>query len=197
MFLHASAASLRRQNPKCNPDERLRVNWSMARVYLCDKFLRSHFKSQNHVLVLVWILLLVFLSSISLFTCKKFIFCRVFLLLWKYIWKFKYNVFMHLVFNVNITYVLKWMLALFPLRTFSVCLKGLRINILFQIQIFGFNSQLYSNFSEALHKAQGIVSISLLLQVNLSIFYWYKLNLVIVEVILGIFTFAINIFHKW
>lgn len=197
MFLHASAASLRRQNPKCNPDERLRVNWSMARVYLCDKFLRSHFKSQNHVLVLVWILLLVFLSSISLFTSKKFILCRVFLLLWKYIWKFKYNVFMHLVFNVNITYVLKWMLALFPLRTFSVCLKGLRINILFQIQIFGFNSQLYSNFSEALHKAQGIVSISLLLQVNLSIFYCYKLNLVIVEVILGIFTFAINIFHKW
>ncbi|CAG9090631.1 unnamed protein product [Plutella xylostella] len=36
-----------------------------------------------------------------------------------------------------------------------------------EIQIFGFNSQLYSNFSEALHKAQGIVSISLLLQVSL------------------------------
>lgn len=88
------------------------------------------------------------------------------------------------------------MVALFPLKTCSVYLKGLRINILFQIQIFGFNSQLYSNFSEALHKAQGIVSISLLLQVNLSIFYWYKLNLVIVKVILRIFTFAINIFHK-
>ncbi|KAJ8978371.1 hypothetical protein NQ317_005952 [Molorchus minor] len=37
-------------------------------------------------------------------------------------------------------------------------------SVLFQIQIFGFNSQLYSNFSEALHKAQGIVVISLLLQ---------------------------------
>ncbi|XP_013134854.1 PREDICTED: carbonic anhydrase-related protein 10-like [Papilio polytes] len=35
-----------------------------------------------------------------------------------------------------------------------------------EIQIFGFNSQLYSNFSEALHKAQGIVSISLLLQLG-------------------------------
>lgn len=128
---------------------------------------------------------------------KSLFYAEFFSCFWKYIWKFTYNVFMHLVFNVNITYVLKWMLALFPLRTFSVCLKGLRINILFQIQIFGFNSQLYSNFSEALHKAQGIVSISLLLQVNLSIFYWYKLNLVIVEVILGIFTFVINIFHKW
>ncbi|GBP81646.1 Putative carbonic anhydrase-like protein 1 [Eumeta japonica] len=38
--------------------------------------------------------------------------------------------------------------------------------LLFQIQIFGFNSQLYSNFSEALHKAQGVVSISLLLQLG-------------------------------
>ncbi|XP_049861273.1 carbonic anhydrase-related protein 10 [Schistocerca gregaria] len=35
-----------------------------------------------------------------------------------------------------------------------------------EIQIFGFNSQLYSNFSEALHKAQGIVAISLLLQLG-------------------------------
>ncbi|XP_050515674.1 carbonic anhydrase 2-like [Diabrotica virgifera virgifera] len=35
-----------------------------------------------------------------------------------------------------------------------------------EIQIFGFNSQLYSNFSEALHKAQGIVVISLLLQLG-------------------------------
>lgn len=38
--------------------------------------------------------------------------------------------------------------------------------LLFQIQIFGFNSQLYTNFSEALHKAQGIVVTSLLLQVR-------------------------------
>lgn len=38
-----------------------------------------------------------------------------------------------------------------------------------EIQIFGFNSQLYNNFSEALHKAQGIVAVSLLLQLgNLS-----------------------------
>ncbi|XP_068907436.1 carbonic anhydrase-related protein 10 isoform X2 [Tenebrio molitor] len=35
-----------------------------------------------------------------------------------------------------------------------------------RIQIFGFNSQLYTNFSEALHKAQGIVVISLLLQMG-------------------------------
>ncbi|XP_068907434.1 carbonic anhydrase-related protein 10 isoform X1 [Tenebrio molitor] len=35
-----------------------------------------------------------------------------------------------------------------------------------EIQIFGFNSQLYTNFSEALHKAQGIVVISLLLQMG-------------------------------
>ncbi|CAB0005585.1 unnamed protein product, partial [Nesidiocoris tenuis] len=33
-----------------------------------------------------------------------------------------------------------------------------------KIQIFGFNSQLYSNFSEAIHRAQGIVAISVLLQ---------------------------------
>lgn len=38
-------------------------------------------------------------------------------------------------------------------------------SVCFQIQIFGFNSQLYTNFSEAMHKAQGIVVISLLLQV--------------------------------
>jgi len=38
--------------------------------------------------------------------------------------------------------------------------------LFFQIQVFGFNSQLYSNFSEALHRAQGIVAISLLLQVS-------------------------------
>lgn len=35
-----------------------------------------------------------------------------------------------------------------------------------EIQIFGFNSQLYSNFSEALYRAQGIVAISLLLQLG-------------------------------
>ncbi|KAL1491295.1 hypothetical protein ABEB36_011913 [Hypothenemus hampei] len=35
-----------------------------------------------------------------------------------------------------------------------------------EIQIFGFNSQLYSNYSEAVHKAQGIVVVSLLLQMG-------------------------------
>lgn len=35
-----------------------------------------------------------------------------------------------------------------------------------EIQIFGFNSQLYSNYSEALQKAQGIVGISILLQLG-------------------------------
>ncbi|XP_012279370.1 carbonic anhydrase-related protein 10 [Orussus abietinus] len=33
-----------------------------------------------------------------------------------------------------------------------------------EIQIFGFNSHLYNNFSDALHRAQGIVAVSLLLQ---------------------------------
>ncbi|KMQ98048.1 carbonic anhydrase-related protein 10-like protein [Lasius niger] len=35
-----------------------------------------------------------------------------------------------------------------------------------ELQIFGFNSQLYNNFSDALHRAQGIVAVSLLLQVH-------------------------------
>ncbi|CAG5102018.1 Similar to CA10: Carbonic anhydrase-related protein 10 (Bos taurus), partial [Cotesia congregata] len=35
-----------------------------------------------------------------------------------------------------------------------------------EIQIFGFNSQLYSNFSDALHRPQGIVAVSLLLQLG-------------------------------
>ncbi|XP_032454442.1 uncharacterized protein LOC100122669 isoform X1 [Nasonia vitripennis] len=35
-----------------------------------------------------------------------------------------------------------------------------------KIQIFGFNSHLYNNFSDALHRAQGIVAVSLLLQVG-------------------------------
>ncbi|XP_073997738.1 carbonic anhydrase-related protein B isoform X3 [Rhodnius prolixus] len=35
-----------------------------------------------------------------------------------------------------------------------------------EIQIFGFNSQLYSNFSEAIHRSQGIVAISVLLQLG-------------------------------
>ncbi|KYN03067.1 Carbonic anhydrase-related protein 10 [Cyphomyrmex costatus] len=35
-----------------------------------------------------------------------------------------------------------------------------------ELQIFGFNSQLYNNFSDALHRAQGIVAVSLLLQVG-------------------------------
>lgn len=36
-----------------------------------------------------------------------------------------------------------------------------------QLQIFGFNSQLYNNFSDALQRAQGIVALSLLLQVSI------------------------------
>ncbi|XP_066908130.1 carbonic anhydrase-related protein 10 [Halyomorpha halys] len=35
-----------------------------------------------------------------------------------------------------------------------------------ELQIFGFNSQLYSNFSEAIQRAQGIVAISVLLQLG-------------------------------
>lgn len=37
---------------------------------------------------------------------------------------------------------------------------------LFQIQIFGYNSQLYTNFTDAVYRAQGIVAVSVLLQVN-------------------------------
>lgn len=35
-----------------------------------------------------------------------------------------------------------------------------------QLQVLGFNSQLYANFSEALDKAYGLVGISILLQVR-------------------------------
>lgn len=35
-----------------------------------------------------------------------------------------------------------------------------------ELQIFGYNSHLYNNFSDALHRAQGIVAVSLLLQVG-------------------------------
>ncbi|KAF3424697.1 hypothetical protein E2986_13587 [Frieseomelitta varia] len=35
-----------------------------------------------------------------------------------------------------------------------------------ELQIFGFNSQLYNNFTDALQRAQGIVAVSLLLQVG-------------------------------
>lgn len=34
-----------------------------------------------------------------------------------------------------------------------------------QLQIFGYNSQLYQNFTDALNRAQGIVAVSVLLQV--------------------------------
>lgn len=37
---------------------------------------------------------------------------------------------------------------------------------LFQIQIYGFNKELYHNMSEAQHKSQGIVGIALMVQVN-------------------------------
>lgn len=35
-----------------------------------------------------------------------------------------------------------------------------------QLQIFGYNSQLYTNFTDSMNRAQGIVGISVLLQVN-------------------------------
>jgi hypothetical protein len=37
---------------------------------------------------------------------------------------------------------------------------------LFQIQLYGFNAELYHNMSEAQHKSQGIVGISLMVQVR-------------------------------
>jgi hypothetical protein len=48
--------------------------------------------------------------------------------------------------------------------------------LLFQIQILGFNSQLYQNFSDALYRAQGIVGISLLLQVSFNIIYYIRIT---------------------
>ncbi len=35
-----------------------------------------------------------------------------------------------------------------------------------QIQLYGFNKELYHNMSEAQHKAQGIVGISLMVQIG-------------------------------
>lgn len=38
--------------------------------------------------------------------------------------------------------------------------------LLLQIQLYGFNKELYHNMSEAQHKSQGIVGISLMVQVS-------------------------------
>lgn len=38
--------------------------------------------------------------------------------------------------------------------------------IYFQIQLYGFNKELYQNMSEAQHKSQGIVGISLMVQIG-------------------------------
>lgn len=38
--------------------------------------------------------------------------------------------------------------------------------MLFQIQIYGFNKELYHNMSEAQHKSQGIVGLSLMVQIG-------------------------------
>jgi hypothetical protein len=43
----------------------------------------------------------------------------------------------------------------------SLCLFSL-----LQIQIYGFNAELYHNMSEAQHKSQGLVAISLMVQVS-------------------------------
>lgn len=37
---------------------------------------------------------------------------------------------------------------------------------LLQIQVYGFNAELYHNMSEAQHKSQGLVAISLMVQVS-------------------------------
>lgn len=37
---------------------------------------------------------------------------------------------------------------------------------LFQIQVYGYNAELYHNMSEAQHKSQGLVAISLMVQVR-------------------------------
>lgn len=39
-------------------------------------------------------------------------------------------------------------------------------DILLQIQVYGFNAELYHNMSEAQHKSQGLVAISLMVQVS-------------------------------
>lgn len=38
--------------------------------------------------------------------------------------------------------------------------------LFFQLQLYGYNSQLYQNFSEAATRSQGLVAISLLVQVS-------------------------------
>lgn len=45
-----------------------------------------------------------------------------------------------------------------------------------QIQLYGFNKELYHNMSEAQHKSQGIVGISLMVQVNFFIIKNWKLK---------------------
>lgn len=39
-------------------------------------------------------------------------------------------------------------------------------DFLLQIQVYGFNAELYHNMSEAQHKSQGLVAISLMVQVS-------------------------------
>lgn len=56
----------------------------------------------------------------------------------------------------------------FLLYTFTLSHNYLLLSVIYlQIQIFGYNSQLYANFSDALNRAQGIVGVSILLQVSL------------------------------
>lgn len=40
------------------------------------------------------------------------------------------------------------------------------VAFLLQIQVYGFNAELYHNMSEAQHKSQGLVAISLMVQVS-------------------------------
>lgn len=48
----------------------------------------------------------------------------------------------------------------------QIMMKLYLISCIRQIQIFGYNSQLYTNFTESLNRAQGIIGISVLLQVR-------------------------------
>lgn len=50
-----------------------------------------------------------------------------------------------------------------PGHVFTFSLLGLSV---YQIQLYGFNKELYHNMSEAQHKSQGIVGISLMVQIG-------------------------------
>ena len=56
-----------------------------------------------------------------------------------------------------------------------ICIE---VNYILKLQIYGFNSQLFNNFSEAVGKAHGVVAISIMVQVSRKL-----LNCLVLELI--------------